>query len=55
MITRRSFRTIDTHTLGEPTRNVIGGLPPIPGETMSEKMLYMQKNMDWINGLDTTY
>lgn len=48
MIIKRSFSTIDTHTLGEPTRNVIGGLPPIPGKTMSEKTLYMQENMDWV-------
>lgn len=47
MITRRSFSTIDTHTAGEPTRNVIGGLPPILGKTMSEKMLYVRDNMDW--------
>ena len=51
MIIKRSFSTIDTHTVGEPTRNVIGGLPPIPGKTMSEKMLYMQDNMDWIRKL----
>src|SRR5665648_78368 len=51
MIIKRSFSTIDTHTVGEPTRNVIGGLPPIPGKTMSEKMLYMRDNMDWIRKL----
>ena len=51
MIIKRSFSTIDTHTLGEPTRNVIGGLPPIPGKTMSEKMLYMQEKMDWVRKL----
>ncbi len=51
MITKRSFSTIDTHTVGQPTRTVIGGLPPIPGKTMSEKMLYMQKNMDWVRKL----
>jgi len=51
MIIKRSFSTIDTHTLGHPTRNVIGGLPSIPGKTMSEKMLYMQDNMDWIRKL----
>lgn len=51
MLIRRSFSTIDTHTVGEPTRNVIGGLPKIPGKTMSEKMLYMRDNMDWIRKL----
>jgi len=48
MIIKRSLSTIDTHTVGEPTRIVIGGLPPIPGKTMSEKMFYMRDNMDWI-------
>jgi len=51
MIIKRSFSTIDTHTVGSPTRSVIGGLPPIPGKTMSEKMLYMRDNMDWIRKL----
>lgn len=44
----RLFSTIDTHTAGEPTRNIIGGMPVIPGKTMSEKMLYMRDNLDWI-------
>lgn len=51
MIIKKSFSTIDTHTVGHPTRNVIGGLPPIPGKTMSEKMQYMQENMDWVRQL----
>ncbi|HHY37432.1 MAG TPA: proline racemase [Clostridia bacterium] len=44
----RLISTIDTHTAGEPTRNVIGGIPYIPGKTMSEKMLYLKDNMDWL-------
>ena len=44
----RSFSTVDTHTGGEPTRTVIGGIPPIPGNTMAEKMQYMKENLDWI-------
>ncbi len=43
---QRMITTIDTHTEGEPTRTVIGGLPHIPGKTMAEKMLYLKKNMD---------
>lgn len=39
---------IDTNTGGEPTRTVIGGIPYIPGNTMSEKMLFMKENKDWI-------
>lgn len=42
------FTTIDTHTGGNPTRSLISGMPVLEGETMSEKMLYMQKNYDWI-------
>jgi proline racemase len=44
----RSFSTVDTHTGGEPTRTVIGGMPPILGNTMVEKMHYLQNNLDWI-------
>lgn len=45
---QRLFTTIDTHTGGNPTRSLISGLPPLKGNTMSEKMLYMQENYDWI-------
>lgn len=45
---RRTFQTIDTHTGGEPTRTVVGGVPVIPGNTMQEKYVYMQKHNDWI-------
>src|SRR5690625_3431283 len=45
---QRLFTTIDTHTGGNPTRTLISGLPPLKGNTMSEKMLYMQENYDWI-------
>ncbi|MCK4410947.1 proline racemase family protein, partial [Candidatus Bipolaricaulota bacterium] len=38
----RMINTIDTHTAGEPTRTIIGGLPYIPGETMSDKMVYLK-------------
>lgn len=40
------IRTIDTHTAGQPTRTVVGGLPLIPGATMAEKMLYLRDNED---------
>lgn len=45
---QRMFSTIDTHTGGNPTRTIISGLPKLVGETMSEKMLYMEANYDWI-------
>ncbi len=43
---QRMITTIDTHTEGEPTRTVTGGLPYIPGNTMAEKMLYLKDNLD---------
>ncbi|MCB2215743.1 MAG: proline racemase family protein [Desulfobulbaceae bacterium] len=48
MKTSHSFSTIDTHTGGQPTRTVLGGIPRIPGQSMAEKMIYMQTHMDWI-------
>lgn len=42
------IQTIESHTMGEPTRIVIGGLPKIPGKTMPEKMEYLQENMDYL-------
>ncbi|NCU18027.1 proline racemase family protein [Pallidibacillus pasinlerensis] len=45
---QKLISTIDTHTGGNPTRTVISGLPPLKGNTMSEKMLYMKENYDWI-------
>lgn len=47
----RMLTSIDTHTGGEPTRNVIGGLPRIPGKTVSEKMVYLRDRMDWLRTL----
>ncbi|MEL7565068.1 MAG: proline racemase family protein [Dehalobacterium sp.] len=44
----RTFQTIDTHTGGEPTRTVVGGVPVIPGSTMQEKFIYMQRHNDWM-------
>ena len=41
---KRMIQTIDTHTVGMPTRTVVSGLPFIPGNTMSEKMLFMKEN-----------
>lgn len=45
---RKIIVTIDSHTEGEPTRIVIGGLPNIPGKTMVEKKEYFEKNLDFI-------
>lgn len=44
----RVITTIDTHTQGQPTRTVTGGIPRIPGESVADKMLYLRDNMDWL-------
>lgn len=43
-----TFFTIDTHTAGHPERIITGGLPPIPGKTMTEKRDYIKQNMDYV-------
>lgn len=48
MKSNKMFTTVDTHTGGNPTRTVISGLPELEGKTMSEKMLHMKKDYDWI-------
>ncbi|MGB9792233.1 MAG: proline racemase family protein [Thermacetogeniaceae bacterium] len=42
----RSIIAVDSHTMGEPTRVVIGGIPQIPGKSMAEKKEYLEKRMD---------
>ncbi|RKD23674.1 proline racemase [Caminicella sporogenes DSM 14501] len=44
----RSIHAVDSHTMGEPTRIVIGGIPNIPGKTMAEKKAYLENEMDHI-------
>lgn len=45
--------TVDSHTDGESTRLVVGGLPLIPGDTMNDKRLYLANKMDYVRGLLT--
>lgn len=51
MKARQLFRTIETHTLGQPTRNVVGGFRHVPGSTMAEKFMYMKGHEDWFRKL----
>lgn len=37
---------IDSHTAGEPTRIVTGGLPAVPGGTMADKRAWLRDNLD---------
>jgi proline racemase len=47
------LRTIDSHTAGEATRLIIGGIEQIPGDTMKDKLYYFKANMDHIRLLLT--
>lgn len=48
---KRIFLSIDTHTVGQGTRHIVGGIPVIPGNSMSEKMIYMKEHQDWVRTL----
>lgn len=43
---KRLVYTIESHTMGEPTRIVTGGLPNIPGSTMADKKMYLENKLD---------
>ena len=41
----KSIHAVDSHTAGEATRIVVGGVPKIPGKTMPEKKQWLEDNM----------
>jgi proline racemase len=43
---KRMISAIDSHTEGEPTRVVIGGVPVIPGATFQDKWAWAKANLD---------
>lgn len=42
----KSIYAVDTHTMGEPTRVIVGGIPKVEGSTMMEKKEYFRKHYD---------
>ena len=42
----RTLRTIDAHTAGEPLRLVVGGFPPVEGNTMLERRAWVREHHD---------
>ncbi|MBM4059856.1 MAG: proline racemase [Planctomycetes bacterium] len=42
----RLIQAVDSHTAGEPTRIVTGGLPPVPGASMAHKRAFLQRECD---------
>ena len=48
MILGKTIYAIDSHTAGMPTRIIVGGIPPLPGNTITEKAEYFKDNFDYI-------
>ncbi len=48
MKAQRIISTIDSHTAGERTRMVTGGIPNIPGPTMADKREFFSQNLDFV-------
>jgi proline racemase len=44
----RVVHVVDSHTEGEPTRIVTGGLPPLAGRTIGEQREWLAANADWL-------
>lgn len=42
----KSVYAVDTHTAGEPTRVIVGGIPKIEGSTMKQKKEYFRDHYD---------
>lgn len=46
MRTSRVLHAVDSHTEGMPTRVITGGVGVVPGESMAERRIYFQNNLD---------
>ena len=44
----RTINCVDTHSSGEATRVVVGGIPKLKGANMVEKQAYFQKHYDYL-------
>ena len=43
---RRTISTVDSHTEGNPTRVIVGGVPVPPGATLLDKRAWLWRNDD---------
>lgn len=43
-----SITAVDSHTMGEPTRIILGGIPELKGKTMIDKKNYFMEKYDFI-------
>jgi proline racemase len=46
MSAKRTFFTVESHTMGEPLRCIVSGFPNIKGNTMMEKKEYFREHYD---------
>lgn len=44
----KSIHAVDSHTAGEATRVVVGGVSKIPGKSMPEKKQWLEDNLDYL-------
>lgn len=51
MNTKHVYHAVDSHTEGMPTRVIVGGVPPIPGDTMGDRRTWFQQNRDELRRL----
>jgi proline racemase len=42
----RTFAAVDSHTEGMPTRVITGGMPALPGDTMLERKVHFERELD---------
>ena len=47
----RTIQAVDAHAAGEPGRVIVGGVLDVPGETMFDKMTWLQANGDGLRKL----
>ena len=45
---KQYYTTIDAHTGGEPLRMIMGGIPPLKGDTILAKRAYFREHFDYI-------
>ncbi len=43
-----SIQVVDSHTVGQATRVIVGGVPTLKGNSMMEKKLYLAEHYDYI-------
>lgn len=48
MKTQKTLFTVESHTMGEPLRCIVGGIPNIKGKTMMEKKEFFRENYDYV-------